>query len=64
MLHVNFQPGLKFLPGCDYMLKRVKNSALRLFQSCLNPVLIRHVFTIDYVKLRRNHAEFRRSKNN
>ena len=40
------------------MLKRVENSALRLFQSCLNYVLIRDVFTIDYVKLRRNHAEF------
>ena len=28
-----------------------------------NPVLIRQVFTIDYVKLSRNHAEFSRSKN-
>ena len=57
-------PMVKAFFVVTYMLKRVENSALRLFQSCLNPVLIRHVSTIDYVKLRRNHAEFRRSKNN
>ena len=69
-LHVNFQPGLKFIPGwiqlnlwlklSSWLLKRVENSTLRLFQSCLNSAY----FTIDYVKLRRKHAELSRSKNN
>ena len=72
-LHVNFQPRLKFIPGWIQLYLWLKLSSwlhadtswkLSPTVISINAVLIRHVFTIDYVKLRWNHAEFSRSKTN
>ena len=64
-LHVNFQPRLNStLPMVKALFVVTCLNELKIQPyGYFNPVLIRQVFTIDYVKLRRNHAEFSRSKN-
>ena len=65
-LHVNFQPGLNStLPMVKALFVVTCWNELKIQPySYFSPVLIRHVFTMDYVKLRQNHAELSRSKKN